>query len=231
MAQILLVEDDRTIRMALEYALTGAGYAVNTATDGRSGLEAARQGCDLILLDVMLPSLSGLEVARVLRSEGHTEPIIMLTALNQDHDKVAGLDAGADDYITKPFSVTELLARIRANLRRAERTGEHEPAVIEAGELVIDTRAARVSVAGEPVKLRSKEYGLLVAMARRAHALCTRQWLTQEVWGETFLSTSRTIDTHVRRLRKAIDGHGWTYIQTEHGMGYRFEPKRQEERS
>ena len=144
MAQILLVEDDRTIRMALEYALTGAGYAVNTATDGRSGLEAARQGCDLILLDVMLPSLSGLEVARVLRSEGHTEPIIMLTALNQDHDKVAGLDAGADDYITKPFSVTELLARIRANLRRAERTGEHEPAVIEAGELVIDTRAARV---------------------------------------------------------------------------------------
>ena len=231
MAHILLVEDDRTIRMALEYALTGAGYQVSTASDGNAGLEAARQGSDLVLLDVMLPGLSGLEVARILRSEGHSEPIIMLTALDQDHDKVAGLDAGADDYITKPFSVTELLARIRANLRRAERTNDREQTIIEAGELVIDTQAARVSIAGEPVKLRSKEYGLLVAMARRAHALCTRQWLTQEVWGEAFLSTSRTIDTHVRRLRKAIDGHGWSYIQTEHGMGYRFEPKREEDAS
>lgn len=227
MARILLVEDDKTIQMALEYALTRADYEVTSVSDGASALEAARIGePDLILLDIMLPKLSGIEVAQRLRDEGSDVPIIMLTALDRDEDKVAGLDAGADDYMTKPFSTTELLARIRANLRRVAREG-HTGGVIEAGELVVDVDAARVTVAGTPVRLRSKEFALLVALATRRGALCSRQWLTQEVWGEAFLPTSRTIDTHVRRLRQAIERNGWSYIQTERGMGYRFEATRE----
>lgn len=228
MASILLVEDDRTIQMALEYALTREGYGVSVACDGEAGLAAART-CDpdLILLDVMLPRRSGLEVARALRANGFDTPIVMLTALGQEGDKVAGLDAGADDYVTKPFSTTELLARIRAQLRRV-RTKDELPQFIDAGDVHIDTMAARVLVAGKPVRLRSKEYALLVALARHEGSLCTRQWLSECVWGETFLSTSRTLDTHVRRLRRVLDSDEWSYIHTERGMGYRFEPRRAE---
>lgn len=227
MSHILLVEDDKTIRMALEFSLTKADYEVTSVADGASGLEAARSSDpDLVLLDVLLPKLSGIDVARTLRADGSRVPIIMLTALDQEADKVAGLDAGADDYITKPFSVTELLARIRANLRRSLPAHEQQVERIEAGGLVIDLDAARVTSNDQIVRLRSKEYALLVALASRQGALCTRQWLTQEVWGETFLPTSRTIDTHVRRLRKALNNDLWSYIQTEHGMGYRFEAHR-----
>ena len=226
MAHILLIEDDKTIRMALEFTLTRADYEVTVANDGLTGLEIARKADpDLILLDILLPGLSGIEVARQLRADGSTTPIIMLTALDRDEDKVSGLDAGADDYITKPFSTPELLARIRAHLRRVEASGAHAPRTIEAGELVIDLDATRVTVGDETVHLRSKEYALLVALALRDGALCTRPWISQEVWNEAFLPTSRTIDTHIRRLRKAIDRDGWTYIQTEHGMGYRFEAR------
>lgn len=231
MSNILLVEDDQTIRLAVEFALTKAGYAVTTAADGQAALNAvATTGCDLILLDLMLPKVNGLEVARTLRAQGNVTPIIMLTALDREQDKVAGLDAGADDYITKPFSTEELLARIRANMRRAGVASAKRSGVIECGELRIDVDAARVTVGGEVVELRTKEYALLVALASRPGALSTRQWLAQEVWGEEFLSTSRTIDTHVRRIRKAIDAHGWTYIQTAHGMGYRFEARHNGER-
>lgn len=224
MSSILLVEDDQTIRLTVEFALTKAGYAVTTASDGAAALEYAHSANpDLILLDLMLPKVSGLDVARSLRAHNDEVPIIMLTALDREEDKIRGLDAGADDYITKPFSTDELLARIRANMRRAGVSTSKSSGVIDAGELHIDLDAARVSVAGEPVELRSKEYKLLVAMASRPGALSTRQWLAEEVWGEEFLSTSRTIDTHVRRIRKAIDRNGWTYIQTAHGMGYRFE--------
>lgn len=226
MSSILLVEDDRTIQMALEFALTRAGYGVSVVGDGEAGLDAARKcGPDLVLLDVLLPRRSGLEVARALRAEGFDAPIIMLTALDQEGDKVAGLDAGADDYVTKPFSTAELLARVRAHLRRV-RAKDDLPAVIESGVLRIDTGATRVLVAGKPVRLRSKEYALLVALASREGSLCTRQWLSERVWGEVFLPTSRTLDTHVRRLRRAIDADGWTYIHTERGMGYRFEAVR-----
>jgi DNA-binding response OmpR family regulator len=229
MAYLLLVEDDRTIRMTLEYALTGAGHEVTSVSDGEAALQTVHTAePDLILLDLMLPKLSGLEVARTLRAEGHAMPIIMVTALDREGDKIAGLDAGADDYLTKPFSTPELLARVRANLRRSARE-THGSQIISAGDLTIDTGAARVSVAGEPVRLRSKEYALLVALATHAGALCTRPWISSTVWGETFLSTSRTIDTHIRRLRKAIEGGAWTYIQTEHGMGYRFEAHRKNE--
>lgn len=224
MSSILLVEDDQTIRLTVEFALTKAGYAVTTASDGATALEYAHStNPDLILLDLMLPKVSGIDVARNLRAHNDDVPIIMLTALDREEDKIRGLDAGADDYITKPFSTDELLARIRASMRRAGVTTSKSSGAIDAGELHIDLDAARVSVAGKPVELRSKEYKLLVAMASRPGALSTRQWLAEEVWGEEFLSTSRTIDTHVRRIRKAIDRNGWTYIQTAHGMGYRFE--------
>jgi DNA-binding response OmpR family regulator len=226
LASVLLIEDDKTIQLTLEYVLTRAGYSISVAGDGESGLEAARiVEPSLILLDVMLPRKSGLDVARELRARGFEAPIIMLTALDQETDVIAGLDAGADDYVTKPFSTAELLARVRANLRRTQ-SEEGLPPVIEAGELHIDTRAARVLVAGKPVRLRSKEYTLLVALASREGSLCTRKWLSERVWGEMFLSSSRTIDTHVRRVRRAIDGNGWTYIHTERGMGYRFEAVR-----
>ncbi len=235
MASILLVEDDKTIRITTEFALTRAGYAVTCAADGAAGLAAARDTKpDLVLLDVMLPEMTGIEVARHLRKEGDEVPIIMLTALDGDADKVRGLDAGADDYITKPFSTTELLARVRAHLRRShahgpgDEAGEGAGTRIEAGGLLIDRAAARVLVAGRPVELRSKEYALLVALAMRPGMLCTRQWIAGQVWNEEFLSTSRTIDTHVRRIRKAINRDGWTYIQTAHGMGYRFEARHEE---
>lgn len=230
MAHILLVEDDRTIQMALEYALTHVGYEVSVASDGEAGLEAART-CDpdLILLDILLPKRSGLEVARILRASDKDTPIIMLTALDQEDDKIAGLDAGADDYVTKPFSTAELLARIRAHLRRV-RVSDEPPSHIETGELLIDTKASRVLVAGKQVRLRNKEYALLVALASREGSLCTREWLTERVWGQTFLPTSRTLDTHVRRVRRIIDVDGWTYIHTERGMGYRFEPRHAGER-
>lgn len=226
MARILLVEDDETIRMALQFALGKAGYDVVVAEDGAEGLlKAQNEAPDLILLDIMLPGFSGIHITRTLRQAGNRTPIILLTALDQESDKVTGLEAGADDYVTKPFSMVELQARIRANLRRVGIEAERSLKRIEAGDLVIDPASMRVTAGGKPIKLRQKEYELLFALASRNGSLCTRAWLSQEVWGEAFLSTSRTLDTHIRRLRQAIDGRGWSYIHTEHGMGYRFEPQ------
>jgi DNA-binding response OmpR family regulator len=176
MSSILLIEDDKTIRLALGFTLANEGYELTVATDGAQGLEAARAtDPDLILLDVMLPKLSGLEVARQLRNDGSKVPIIMLTALDQETDKVAGLDAGADDYVTKPFSMAELLARVRANMRRRMESKTERPSQIDVGELYMDLNAARVLVAGNSVRLRKKEYQLLFALASRPGTLCTRQ--------------------------------------------------------
>lgn len=224
---ILLIEDDPTIRMTTEFSLTRAGYAVSSCADGREGLDTALSiKPDLILLDLMLPSLDGFEIAEKLRETDLETPIIMLTALDRDEDKVRGLDAGADDYITKPFSTEVLLARIRANMRRAGHgiADGYPSGSITIGDLEIDMSNARVKVKDEVVSLRGKEYALLVALAQRPGALCTREWLSQEVWNEEFMPTSRTIDVHVRRIRKAIETPSdYTYIQTVHGMGYRFE--------
>ena len=226
MARILLVEDDETIRMALQFALGKAGYDVVVAEDGAEGLlKAQNEDPDLILLDIMLPGFSGIHITRTLRQAGNRTPIILLTALDQESDKVTGLEAGADDYVTKPFFMVELQARIRANLRRVGIEAERSLKRIEAGDLVIDPASMRVTAGGKPIKLRQKEYELLFALASRNGSLCTRAWLSQEVWDEAFLTTSRTLDTHIRRLRQAIDGRGWSYIHTEHGMGYRFEPQ------
>ncbi len=232
MARILIVEDDPIIGQTVDYALRRAGFETDVYQNGSAALEAARETLpDLILLDIMLPGMDGYSFAEQFRRLDKETAIIMVTALDQERDKVRGLDAGADDYITKPFSMEELLARVRANLRRVrerEVLSNNEP--IETGDLVIEPSELRVSVAGEPAKLRLKEFQLLVALASNEDALQTRQKLAQQVWGYEFLPSSRTIDVHIRRLRQAIeDPSDYYYIHTVHGMGYRFTPVPKEE--
>ena len=226
MSSILVIEDDPIIRQTVEYSLRRSGFEVRSAADGDTGLElAGRVKPDLVLLDLMLPGMDGYEIAERLRQGDKETAIIMVTALDQERDKVRGLDAGADDYITKPFSMDELLARVRANLRRVrQRETLADDATIEVGDLVIEPKSFKVWVAGEPVALRLKEYQLLVTLARLAGSLCTRQTLAERVWGYEHLASSRTIDVHIRRLRQAIEEpSAYTYIHTVHGMGYRFE--------
>ncbi len=233
MARVLIVEDDPIIRQTVEYALRRAGFDTLAAADGVEGLKLALdQLPDLILLDLMLPGIDGYAFAEQLRRKDKDVAIIMVTALDQERDKVRGLDAGADDYITKPFSMEELLARVRANLRRVrERQVLAEDKVIEIGDLVIEPAQVRVSVAGQPARLRLKEFQLLVALASNPALLMSRQRLASEVWGYDFLPSSRTIDVHIRRLRQAIeDPSAYVYIHTVHGVGYRFDPVRKADR-
>ncbi len=225
MARVLVVEDDPIIRQTVEYALKRAGFDTTSVADGREGLDAARRiKPDLILLDLMLPSMDGYLVAEELRTTDKDVAIIMVTALDQERDKVRGLDAGADDYITKPFSMQELLARVRANLRRVkEREVLSKQETITVGDLIVEPSEFRVSIKGVPTKLRLKEFQLLVSLASEPGALKTRQALAEEVWGYDFLPSSRTIDVHIRRLRQAIeDPSDYVYIHTVHGLGYRF---------
>jgi len=226
MSTILVVEDDPIIRQTVEYALKRAGFTTYSIADGAEALQAAdKLDPDLVMLDLMLPGMDGYEIAEALRSHGKEMAIIMVTALDTDRDKVRGLDAGADDYITKPFSTEELLARVRANLRRVRaRETLADDTRIEVGDLVIEPQSFRASVGGKPAKLRLKEFQLLHAMAKREGLLCTREMLAEEVWGYEHLTSSRTIDVHVRRVRQAIeDPSAYLYIHTVHGMGYRFE--------
>jgi len=228
MASILVVEDDPIIRQTVEYALRRAGFTVTSAADGLRALEQAQASRpDLVLLDLMLPGMDGYEVAERLRASDKEMAIIMVSALDQERDKVRGLDVGADDYITKPFSVEELLARVRANLRRVrqrEALASEDP--IETGDLLIEPAYLRATVSGHEIRLRLKEFQLLLALARRGGALATRQWLAEEVWGYEFLPSSRTIDVHIRRLRQALEEYSaYEYVHTVHGMGYRFEAR------
>ncbi len=232
MATILVVEDDPVIRQTVVYALKRAGFETLSSADGLEALELARTSRpDLILLDLMLPGMDGYVFAEELRGADTETAIIMVTALNQERDKVRGLDAGADDYITKPFSMEELLARVRANLRRVRERGIlRNDEIIETGDLVIEPGQARATVAGEPARLRLKEFQLLVVLASSPGSLLTRQHLAQQVWGYDFLPSSRTIDVHIRRLRQAVeDPSAYMFIHTVHGLGYRFEPVRKPE--
>ncbi|HET6351209.1 MAG TPA: response regulator transcription factor [Coriobacteriia bacterium] len=226
MSTILVVEDDPIIRQTVEYALRRAGFSVRSASDGNEALAVAGEANpDLVLLDLMLPGMDGYQIAERLRADDKEVAIVMVTALDTERDKVRGLDVGADDYITKPFSMEELLARVRANLRRV-RTREtlSVETAIEVGDLVIEPRSFKVTVAGQPVKLRLKEFQLLHTLAKREGQLCTRQALAEEVWGYEHLASSRTIDVHIRRLRQVVeDVSEYVYIHTVHGMGYRFE--------
>lgn len=226
MPTILLVEDDELIVDSVRYGLEQTGYQVLTALDGATGLALAREKKpDIVLLDVMLPVLDGFEVCRTLRSESKV-PIIMLTARGEEPDKVIGLELGADDYVVKPFGMRELVARIRAQLRRTEL--ESEPArdrqTIHVGAVTLDLDQHQVTKAGRPVELRPREFDLLAAlMSQPGHAF-EREKLLDAVWGVDWIGDTRTLDVHIRRLRKAIedDPSDPRYISTVRGRGYRF---------
>jgi DNA-binding response OmpR family regulator len=243
--KILTVEDDTVISNALSYNLSRRGFSVQEAHDGREALKLARKiRPDLILLDIMLPTDSGIEVCRRIREEDNEVIVIMLTAKDREDDKVEGLEAGADDYVTKPFGIKELVARINANLKRTTASSTASGAVnylasslrgrgrvIEAGDLVLDTKNFEARVKGELLKLRLKEFGLLAALALHPGELMSREELAREVWGHAHVgSSSRTIDVHVRRVRAALaeKESEHEYVHTVRGLGYRFEVRPKE---
>jgi len=220
---IVVVEDETAIADAVAARLRAEGYAVETAGDGPSGVELSRRlRPDLVVLDVMLPGFDGIEVCRRLRAgENAWDPLIlMLTARDDETDVLVGLGVGADDYVTKPFSARELVARVKALLRRAERAPAGQDAAIHAGDLVVEPAARRVRRAGEVVHLTPREFDLLAFLARSPGIVFTRERLLMEVWGYEDGSGARTVDTHVAALRRKV-GPGW--IRTAHGVGYAFE--------
>ncbi|WP_029215226.1 response regulator transcription factor [Kallotenue papyrolyticum] len=225
MATILLVEDERVLADTLRYNLEQQGYTVLTAGDGVQALATARQQSpDLIILDVMLPRLDGFSVCRILRGESDV-PIIMLTARQDEIDRIAGLEFGADDYVVKPFSLGELLARVRAILRRGRQDPLNRREVLQAGELRVDTGSRRVWRGQQELTLSAKEFDLLACLMRHRGLALSRDLLLERVWGYDFLGDSRTVDVHVRWLREKIepDPSQPIYIHTVRGTGYRFE--------
>jgi len=227
--RLLLVEDDPTLRQALAFSLTREGYEVATAADGERALQAARSDRhDLILLDVMLPGMSGVEVLRVLRREGVATPVIILSAKGDEIDRVVGLKVGADDYVAKPFSRPELLARIEAVLRRRRREPDEPEAREELAfaDVRIDIARREVNVAGELVHLTTKEFDLLAHMAANPGRIFTRDQLLTRIWGYDYDGDGRTVDVHVSWLRgklRGADGHN--YFRTVRGVGYAFAPR------
>ena len=222
--RILLVEDEPGLVLTLRDRLTSEGYGVETAGDGEQGLACARQGrFDLIILDVMLPRRNGFEVCRALRQEGNTTPIIMLTARGHVADKVSGLKLGADDYVTKPFEMVELVARIEAHLRRvpsrAAGTGAYE-----FGSIRVDFRSAEVRRDGSPLELSAREFRLLCYLIEHRGEIVSREKLLNEVWGYEAMHTTRTVDVHVAWLRHKIEpsSHHPRFLLTVHGLGYKF---------
>lgn len=224
---LLLVEDDEQIAEPLRFGLEIEGFQVSHAITGTQGLEFARsRHPDLVLLDVMMPDLDGFSVVRTLRAESAV-PVIMLTARGQELDRVMGLELGADDYLVKPFSFRELVARVRALLRRQEMArGGHSPAqeLLVSKELVLDKTARRLMRAGVQVSLTSREFELLTALMERAGQAQARQELLDRVWGEDWIGDTRTLDVHIRWLREKIedDPAAPQYITTVRGYGYRF---------
>lgn len=223
---VLVVEDESAIREMIAFNLRRAGFQAREAADSRSARRAiADRVPDLILLDWMLPDVSGLELARALKREGDTRdiPIIMLTARADEDDKIRGLDSGADDYITKPFSSRELIARIHAVLRRAHPEGEDER--VTAGTLTLNVASHRVTAGGAKVDLGPTEFRLLRFLMGRPERVFSRSQLLDRVWGGNVYVEERTVDVHIRRLRKALEPSGTdAYIQTVRGAGYRFSP-------
>jgi DNA-binding response OmpR family regulator len=222
MTKLLLVEDDQVLRETVTYNLTQEGYEVIQAGDGITALNLAReQKPDLILLDVALPELDGLTVCRTLRREMDA-PIILLTARGGEVDRIVGLDSGADDYITKPFSLGELLARLRAVLRRGQRGSTTQ---LKSGNLSVNLVGRRVTLAGKELNLTPREFDLLAELIRHKGAVLTRDLLLQRVWGFDFAGDTRTVDVHIRALREKIedDPSNPQRIDTVRGLGYRFE--------
>jgi len=226
---LLIVEDDPTLRQALTFNLAREGYEVSSSSDGESALQAARnERLDLILLDVMLPGMSGLEVLRALRRDGVSTPVIVLSAKGDEIDRVVGLKVGADDYVSKPFSRPELLARIEAVLRRHRREPdepEHREELAFDG-VKIDVARRQVQVDGHQIHLTTKEFDLLAHMAASPGRIFTRDQLLARIWGYDYLGDGRTVDVHVSWLRgklRGTDGHN--YFRTVRGVGYAFSPR------
>jgi DNA-binding response OmpR family regulator len=222
--RILIVDDDRKTTELIRLYLERDGYQALLAHDGRQALELARQKRpDLIVLDLMLPTVDGLDVCRILRAESRT-PIIMLTARTTEDDKLLGLDLGADDYVTKPFSPRELLARVRAVLRRAAEAHEPGPSAVRVGELMVDFAGHTVRLAGAPLRLTPKEFKLLETLVREPGRAFSRLELLERVFGYDYEGLERTIDVHMMNLRKKIerDPTQPVYLLTVYGVGYKF---------
>ena len=223
--RILVVDDDRKIVDLVKAYLEKDGYRVLTAYDGLQALDLARQKRpDLIVLDLMLPELDGLDVCRILRGEGNKVPIIMLTAKTTEADKLIGLDLGADDYVTKPFSPRELLARVRAVLRRVGEEKAKGPSEVRFHDLLVDFVGHEVRVRGEPIHLTPTEFKLLEVLIKEPGRAFSRLELLDRVFGYDFEGFERTVDVHVKNLRKKIepDPKNPTYIKTVYGVGYKF---------
>jgi two-component system response regulator RegX3 len=225
MTRVLVVEDEESFSDALSYLLRREGYEVEVADTGPDALTAfERSGADLVLLDLMLPGLSGTEVCRELRSRSKV-PIIMVTARDTEVDKVVGLELGADDYVTKPFSSRELIARVRAVLRRGTETDDLITATVEAGPVRMDVERHVVSVDGHQVAMPLKEFDLLELLLRNAGRVLTRGQLIDRVWGSDYVGDTKTLDVHVKRLRAKIepDPGSPKHLVTVRGLGYKFE--------
>jgi two-component system response regulator RegX3 len=224
--RVLIVEDEVSFSDALSFMLRKEGFEVAVAADGKSGLELFNgQGADLVLLDVMLPGISGTEVCRQLRQVSKV-PIIMLTAKDGEIDKVVGLELGADDYVTKPFSSRELVARVRAVLRRQSAIEDVDPgsSELKSGPVVMDVDRHIVTVEGKEVKLPLKEFELLELLLRNAGRVLTRTQLIDRIWGSNYVGDTKTLDVHVKRIRSKIepDPANPRYLETVRGLGYKF---------
>ncbi len=226
-AEILIVEDDEVILEALSYNLARQGFGVRKATNAADAFKLARNSRpELILLDVMLPGESGIRLCERIRREDQEVVIIMITAKDAEEDKVRGFEAGADDYVTKPFGAKELVARINANLKRSMLTLGGRGKVLEVGDLRLDTKNFVALAKGEPLGLRLKEFELLATLAARPGELRSREELAKEVWEHAGVGASRTIDVHIRRVRATLEEKSdYEYVHTVRGLGYRFEPR------
>jgi two-component system, OmpR family, response regulator RegX3 len=223
--RVLLVEDEDSLAESIRYSLEREGYAVTVAADGRKAIERFRSDTpDLVILDLMLPELSGLDVCRMIREES-TVPIVMVTAKDSEADKVTGLELGADDYVTKPFSIRELVSRVRAHLRRArmQAPASHEE-ILVGGPIEMDVGRHEVRVGEDLIAFPPKEFELLEAFLRRKGRLLTRDHLIEEIWGYDYVGDTKTLDVHVKRIRQKIepDPHDPALLVTVRGLGYKF---------
>jgi two-component system response regulator RegX3 len=224
--RILIVEDEESLADSIRYNLEREGFSVDVAADGRRALERFRESpANLVILDLMLPEVSGLDVCRAIRTESSV-PIIMVTAKDAEADRVSGLELGADDYVTKPFSMRELVSRVRANLRRvrmAEPVASNED-VLQGGPVQLDVGRHEAKVRGVAVAFPPKEFELLETLLRRRGRLLTRDLLIDEVWGSDYFGDTKTLDVHVKRIRKKIeeDPHNPVHLVTVRGLGYKF---------
>lgn len=222
--KVLVAEDDSAIRELLAHHLKLAGYDVVCVGDGNTALRAARCLADVVVLDIGLPAIDGLDVVRALRREQHDTPVLLLTARTEEVDRIVGLELGADDYVCKPFSPREVVARVRTLARRRGISVQNTPAVLTFGRLEIDESAREVRIDGKDLRLKPREFGLLLALASNAGIALSRRMLLDRVWGADFAGDERTVDVHVRRVRAQIEINPGLppLLHTVHGFGYKF---------